>query len=286
MGRSKAAKAAPSTWDPDTVPLEFHGHRKKLNFIWSSVERYRLGRGLAPAQVRVLEVGCSNGRNVTTPLARYGYEITGLDIHRESIEYARSQTPLPNARFLCEDLAQLPDTERFEVVILADVLEHVNDPEWLCRESMRHLTPDGLVLISIPNGFGPYEIEQRLLKRTRLDRFIEVSKRKIGRLLRRPAYVGRPSSDPAYNYDSGHVQFFHLEDFERLLDRVGLEVIQRANGALFGGTLSLLLVGRFPSVAAASLRLADLLPMRWVTTWYFCCTARNSASIFDLAKIQ
>jgi 2-polyprenyl-3-methyl-5-hydroxy-6-metoxy-1,4-benzoquinol methylase len=275
MRNVKAAETAASGWSPNTVPLELHGHRKKLKFIWSSIEKYRLERGLAAGKVRVLEVGCSNGRNITTPLARYGYEITGLDIHEDSIEYARSQTPLPNARFLCEDLAELPDSERFEVVILSDVLEHVNDPEWLCRESMRHLTPGGLVLISIPNGFGPYELEQRWLKRTRLDRFIDVSTRKIGQLLRRPAYVGRRSSDPAYNYDSGHVQFFHLKDFKRLLDRVGLEIIDRANGALFGGTLSLQTVGRFQLVVSASLRLADLLPMRWVTTWYFCCTARK-----------
>ena len=275
MANLMAKQAPPAAWNPNSVPLELHGHRKKLQFIWSSIERYRRDRGLAPAQVRVLEVGCSNGRNITTPLARYGYEITGLDIHRESIEYARSQTPFPNARFLCEDLAQLPENESFEVVILSDVLEHVDDPEWLCRESMRHLTPDGLVLISIPNGFGPYELEQRWLKRTRLDRFVDYSIRKIGRLLRRPGHMGRPNSDPAYNYDSGHVQFFHLKEFQRLLDRVGLIVIDRANGALFGGTLSVQTLGRFPAVVSASLRLADLLPMQWVTTWYFCCTARK-----------
>lgn len=272
--RSKSNHGA-GNWNPDTVRLDLHGHRKKLQYIWSSIERYRLDRGLTPDQIRVLEVGCSNGRNISTPLARYGYDITGLDIHRESIEYARSQTPLPNARFLCEDLAQLPDSERFEIVILSDVLEHVDDPEWLCREAMGHLTSDGLVLISIPNGFGPYELEQRWLKRTGMDRFIDYSTRKIGQLLRRPGHMGQPISDPAYNYDSGHVQFFHLTDFERLLDRVGLEVVDRANGALFGGALSLQTFGRFPAVVSASLRVADLLPMRWVTTWYFCCTPRK-----------
>src|SRR6186997_759841 len=119
MGDRSGTQNTAVDWNPDTVPLHLHGHRKKLQFIWSSIERYRLDRGLAPGQVRVLEVGCSNGRNITTPLARYGYEITGLDIHRESIEYARSQTPFPNARFLCEDLAQLPESERFEVIILS-----------------------------------------------------------------------------------------------------------------------------------------------------------------------
>ena len=264
----------------DAIPLELHGHRKKLQFIWRSIERYRLGKAMPPGQVRVLEVGCSNGRNITTPLARCGYEITGIDIHLESIEYARRQTPLPNARFLCQNLAELPIEEHFEAIILSDVLEHVDDPAWLCRESMRHLTSDGMVLISIPNGFGPYELEQRFLKRTRLDGLISRSIRAVGRMLRRPSSMaGRPVGGPAYNYDSGHVQFFHLRDFRRLLDDVGLEVVERGNGALFGGTVSMLTLGRFRLIVAASLRLADFLPLRWVTTWYFCCVARRPAGL-------
>lgn len=278
MARSTTAHTAPSPLPLEAIPLELHGHRKKLQFIWRCIERYRLARGLAPGQVRVLEVGCSNGRNITTPLARAGYEITGIDIHLESIEYARGQTPLPNARFLCQNLEDLATEERFDIIILSDVLEHVDQPAWLCRESMKHLVTAGLVLISIPNGFGPYELEQRVLKRTRLDQVITRSIRAIGRMLRRPSSLaGRPVGGPAYNYDSGHVQFFHLRDFRRLLDQVGLEVVERANGALFGGTVTLLTLGRLPLVVRASLRLADFLPMRWVTTWYFCCVARPPA---------
>lgn len=276
MATATTERTARSTWDPEEIPLELHGHRKKLQFIWRCIERYRLARGLAPGQVRVLEVGCSNGRNITTPLARAGFEITGIDIHLESIEYARRRTPLANARFLCQNLADLPAEERFDVIILSDVLEHVDEPAWLCRESMQHLAPAGVVLISIPNGYGPYELEQRFLKRTRLDQLITRSIRALGRMLRRPSSMaGRPVGGPAYNYDSGHVQFFHLRDFRRLLDQVGLEVVERANGALFGGTVTMLTLGRLPLVVRASLRLADFLPMRWVTTWYFCCVARQ-----------
>lgn len=280
MKPSARGHEAPRGLTYDTIPLELHGHRKKLQFIWRSIERYRLARGLEPGQVRVLEVGCSNGRNITTPLARCGYQITGIDIHQESIEYARRQTPLPNARFLCQNLSELPADERFEAIVLSDVLEHVDDPAWLCSESMKHLTADGQVLISIPNGYGPYEVEQRFLKRTRIDEAITRSIRAIGRVLRRPSSMaGRPVGGPAYNYDSGHVQFFHLRDFRRLLDDVGLEVVERGNGALFGGSLSMLTLGRFRPIVSASLRLADFLPMRWVTTWYFCCVARRPAEL-------
>jgi 2-polyprenyl-3-methyl-5-hydroxy-6-metoxy-1,4-benzoquinol methylase len=256
------------------VSLELHGHRKKLRFIARSLERYALGNALAASQVRVLEVGCSNGRNITTPLALLGYQVTGLDIHRESIDYARAHTPVPNARFLCQDLAELDAGEQFEAIILSDVLEHVEDPAWLCVESMKHIVSGGIVLISIPNGYGPFELEQRFLKATRADQLVERTRHLVARLLRRPsARVGYSVQEPAYNYDSGHVQFFHLKDFKRLLDRVGLRVVEQSRGALLGGALSMQTLGRFPSLVAASLRVADFLPMRWVTTWYFCCVA-------------
>ena len=261
------------------VPLELHGHRKKLRFIARWLERYALEKGVPAGEVRVLEVGCSNGRNITTPIARLGYQVTGLDIHHESIEYAIAHTPLPNARFLCQDVTQLDPAEEFDVVILSDVLEHVDDPAWLCRESMRHLASRGLVLISIPNGYGPFELEQRFLKATGADAVVERTRRLVARLLRRPsARPGHAIREPAYNYDSGHVQFFHLKDFRRLLDQVGLHVVDAARGALLGGTLSQHTVGRFPSLVGASLRVADFLPMRWVTTWYFCCTAAPASS--------
>jgi SAM-dependent methyltransferase len=263
----------------ETVALDLHGHRKKLSFIVRWLERYALDKERAQGQVRVLEVGCSNGRNVTTPLALLGYQITGLDIHRESIEYARAHTQLPNARFLCQDLAQLDRGEQFDAIILSDVLEHVDDPAWLCRESMKHLASGGMVLISIPNGYGPYELEQRFLKATGAETLVERTRRLVARLLRRPsARPGYAVQEPAYNYDSGHVQFFHLSDFKRLLERVGLRVLEESRGALFGGTLSVHTLGRFRSLVAASLRVADFLPMRWVTTWYFCCIPSPSRS--------
>lgn len=257
------------------LPLELHGHRKKLEFMQMALERFRVDTGMAPAQVRVLEVGCSNGRNVTMPLAACGYKVTGLDIHEESIEYAQAHNVFDNARFICSLLSDLPGDELFEILVLSDVLEHVEDPAGICMEALQHLAPGGMVLISIPNGFGPYELEQRFLRRTRLDRLFHETVRTIGRLLRRPSSMqGKPVGGPAYNYDSGHVQFFHLDDFLNLLEDVGLHVQQTRNGALFGGTLSINSLGRVSFIVKGSLKLADLLPQRWVSTWYFACSQR------------
>ena len=51
------------------VPVELHGHRKKLNFFIKSLENYRKTSHMKKNDISVIEVGCSNGRNVSFPLA-------------------------------------------------------------------------------------------------------------------------------------------------------------------------------------------------------------------------
>ena len=44
--------------------------------------------------------------------------------------------------------------ERFDIVFLGDVLEHVDNPVALLRFADRHLAPDGRILASTPNPFS------------------------------------------------------------------------------------------------------------------------------------
>jgi 2-polyprenyl-3-methyl-5-hydroxy-6-metoxy-1,4-benzoquinol methylase len=47
----------------------------------------------------------------------------------------------------------------FDVILLSEVLERVIDPAELLRESLQHLKPDGIVLVTGPNSFGGFEID-------------------------------------------------------------------------------------------------------------------------------
>lgn len=246
------------------VPLELHGHRKKLAFFLRSLEAFRTRRGLSLADTRVVEVGCSNGRNIALPLAEQGYRVTGVDIHEPSIAYASAHNSFPNARFLCQDFADFASDEFFDVVVLSDILEHVEEPLHIIRTATKRLAPGGMVLVCIPNGYGPYENEQRFLRVTGLDRLIEGAIRWGKRLMQR-----RAEKQAEYNYDSGHIQFFRMSDFESLAASAGLRIEERANGALFGGGATYYLGLLLPFIVMPSLRLADRLSPRWVSTWYF-----------------
>lgn len=246
------------------VPLELHGHRKKLLFFLRSLEEFRARSGLGRAEVRVVEVGCSNGRNIALPLAEQGYQVTGVDIHEPSIAYASAQNTFPNVRFICQDFTDFASDEFFDVVVLSDILEHVEDPLHIIRTATKHLAPGGMVLVCIPNGYGPYENEQRFLRVTRLDRLIGQIIRLGKRLVQR-----RVEKQAEYNYDSGHVQFFRLKDIESLAAAAGLRIEERRNGALFGGGATYYLGLLMTFIVTPSLWLADRLPPQWVSTWYF-----------------
>ncbi len=61
---------------------------------------------------------------------------------------------LPDARFIDADLNQeVPaiDGQRFDLVICADVIEHLGRPDALLASVRNNLAPDGLAVISTPN---------------------------------------------------------------------------------------------------------------------------------------
>ena len=76
-----------------------HGHRKKTLFFIERLQAHAAARSLEPKAVRVLELGCGNGRVVTLPIAEQGFDVFGLDSHLPSIEAARAHNRLDNVTF-------------------------------------------------------------------------------------------------------------------------------------------------------------------------------------------
>ena len=134
-----------------------HGHRKKTLFFIDRLQRYADGKGIEVHSVKVLELGCGNGLIVSLPVAEQGFDVLGIDSHLPSIEAARAHSRLDHVRFECGDFSDAPASGDFHAVILSDVLEHIDDPERMLDTAAAALRDDGILLVSIPNGYGPYE---------------------------------------------------------------------------------------------------------------------------------
>jgi 2-polyprenyl-3-methyl-5-hydroxy-6-metoxy-1,4-benzoquinol methylase len=97
---------------------------------------------------RLLDVGCARG-HLASALAERGWEVTGVEYDPSDAQVAKSRG-LNIITSSAEDaFANL--TEKYDVIVFADVLEHLVDPLTVLKLAKNQLTSDGRIVISIPN---------------------------------------------------------------------------------------------------------------------------------------
>jgi len=239
-------------------PENAYGHTKKLRFIQDALDRQRARMG---GPLCVLDFGCGNGAAVTRYLAAPDIELHGVDIHPESLDYAKSHFGSDKVQFH----TAVPPDVIFDAIVYADVLEHLDEPVDILRDHVRQLAPDGVIVGAIPNGYGPFEIEHKLERVFQLQRVAGA----LGRFRQRLRGIAAESS-PApipYNHESGHLTFFTRSHLERTLTDAGLTMQGFGHGSLFCGPWSTpFMSGRLSGI---NTRVADSLPYWLVSVWYF-----------------
>ena len=103
-----------------------------------------------PAPGAVLDIGCGRGL-MLSDLARRGWRTVGVEMSEAASRHAREVLGLD---VRVGDLAgcEFPSAS-FDVVTLFHVLEHLPDPDAALAEARRVITPDGRLLVEVPN-FG------------------------------------------------------------------------------------------------------------------------------------
>jgi len=106
----------------------------------------------APAARSVLDVGCGRGR-LGGAIRKLGFGVTGIERHGDALQMARQRLDEVLAADLADEeaVAAALGGRRFDVMLFADVLEHVADPLRVLRRYRRFLAPGGRVVISLPN---------------------------------------------------------------------------------------------------------------------------------------
>lgn len=98
---------------------------------------------------RVLDIGCGQGALAYDVAAQAKATVTGIDINAANIAYAQQHYQHPKLHFIAGDALQYEFSEPFDVVILSNVLEHIDARVPFLRSLQAKLTPRCL-LIRIP----------------------------------------------------------------------------------------------------------------------------------------
>ncbi|MCI5157028.1 MAG: class I SAM-dependent methyltransferase [Candidatus Electrothrix sp. AUS1_2] len=94
---------------------------------------------------KVLDVGCGIGA-VAYNMAKHGAKVIGIDYDRAKIAHAQLKYNCPGLSFVEGDVTEALPDENFDVIVLSNVLEHIDDRKKLLKILVSRFSPQRILL--------------------------------------------------------------------------------------------------------------------------------------------
>jgi 2-polyprenyl-3-methyl-5-hydroxy-6-metoxy-1,4-benzoquinol methylase len=143
-------------------------------------------------KLRILDIGCGNG-SLSNLIAQQGYEVVGVEESASGVKLAKHN--FPNCHFIQGSIYNFPYAEirdKFDIVIAAEVIEHLFFPKELLKSAKNTLKPYGCLILTTPyHGY----LKNLLL-----------------------AVTGKMDQHLTTLWDGGHIKFFSVATMTTLLE--------------------------------------------------------------------
>src|SRR5260221_1082153 len=152
----------------EQVPLDYYQKGTKNNWFqktWHS-NKLRTVLSLIPNQPKtILDVGCASGWFLSQVQKKFPKaQCYGIDIYEQAIAYGKRL--YPTIHFARANAQKLPySSEKFDIVISTEVLEHVDDPKHVLLEIKRVLKKGGYGVIELDSGSVLFSISWYLWRK-------------------------------------------------------------------------------------------------------------------------
>ncbi len=102
--------------------------------------------------LKILDIGCGGGL-ISEPLARLGGEVTGIDASEKNIKVAKlhSKKNNLNINYLNKSPEQLNDSEKFDIVLNLEIVEHVENVDLYIKSCSNLLKKNGIMFTATLN---------------------------------------------------------------------------------------------------------------------------------------
>jgi 2-polyprenyl-3-methyl-5-hydroxy-6-metoxy-1,4-benzoquinol methylase len=241
---------------PYTDPVDL----KKLRFVHRSIASFALAGDRTAGELSILEVACGVG-GITLPLGSLGGHVRAFDLDRddvEALEREAARLGFDNIDVSVEDAFAFEDGNRYDVVVASEVFEHVLDPGRLVDVVVRHTRRGGLLIVTTPNGYGPWEAWNSL---------------KL--LPRRWNWLRRLAGQPPKDSGAGreHEQRYTRARLVRLFEARGYELVSFSNSDFVFTVSRRLRSSRF--FGSLDAKLGGVVPHWMASGWYLALVLKN-----------
>lgn len=103
-------------------------------------------------KIKIMDVGCGGGL-VCEPLSRLGASVTGIDFVKKNILVAKNHAKKENLKinYKCIEIEKLKGNNKFDVILVLEVIEHLNDWKSIIPLIKNLLNKNGVVIFSTIN---------------------------------------------------------------------------------------------------------------------------------------
>lgn len=187
---------------------------------WRKLEEH-FNRAIRAAILRrknsgsVLDVGCGSG-NFLRCMREKGFSVFGIEPSGSGSDYARNEHGIDIYHGMMEDYLAAQAGQRFDVITLLNVLEHLREPAAALMQLRQALASDGMLAVAVPDA-----------------RFHDL----VGRLRRRlgvpdPYWIEQPKSVLSGFKLPDHLCSFQPSTLSALLRRCGFRVVALQNAPI------------------------------------------------------
>lgn len=121
------------------------------NDFWLNAKTELFVKEIGKNRSRILDIGCGTGL-LSMKLGLLGHEINAIDTSDKIIEVAKQKFEKNkiNINIWHSSIEQLNIDEKYDFILLADVLEHIEDDRAMLEKLSNMLTPNGKIIVSVP----------------------------------------------------------------------------------------------------------------------------------------
>ncbi|MCO5143411.1 MAG: methyltransferase domain-containing protein [Oligoflexia bacterium] len=123
-------------------PFSYH---LRMHHVITAFQRF------LPAPAKVADMACAAG-NFAITLSEKGYDVTGVDLLDDFLDYARKKPTQGSIQFVQGNLMEYQHSSQLDGILMGEVIEHVAWPEKLIASAYKNLRPGGLFVLTTPNG--------------------------------------------------------------------------------------------------------------------------------------
>ena len=152
---NKFDKLAAEWWNPEGSFKPLHKFNPiRIKYIKNNIiQHFNIKSKKIPLKnISVLDVGCGGGLN-SVPMKKLGANVVGIDASLKNINIAKNYSNKKNLKikYICSSPEKLKIKKKFDVLLILEIIEHVDDINFFIKQSSKFLKKNGLMFIATLN---------------------------------------------------------------------------------------------------------------------------------------